>query len=45
VLSDRIERGLLTEELAKDMITHIFRTNAIEVFQLESRLGRSFEMN
>jgi len=42
VLANRIERGLLTEEVARDMITRLFRENAIEVFQLEERLGRSF---
>jgi len=42
VLTKRIERGLLTEEVARAMIERIFRENAIEVFQLENRLGRSF---
>ena len=42
VLANRIERGLLTEEVAFDMINKLFRENAIEVFQLEQRLGRSF---
>jgi hypothetical protein len=42
VLSKRIERGLLTEELAKEIILKIFRENAIQAFALEDRLGRSF---
>ncbi|MEN8227725.1 MAG: hypothetical protein ABFS38_06180 [Bacteroidota bacterium] len=42
VLSRRIERGLLTKEIAKEMIQCIFRENAIEVFQLEERLNREF---
>ena len=42
VLAKRIERGLLTEDVAFDMIQRIFRENAIEVFQLEERLGRVF---
>ena len=35
VLSARIDRGLLTEELAKEIIRAIFRENAIRVFALE----------
>ncbi len=42
VLAKRIERGLLTKEVALDMIQRIFRENAIEVFQLEEKLGRDF---
>ena len=42
VLANRIERGLLTNEVARKMIQSIFRENAIEVFQLEERLGREF---
>jgi hypothetical protein len=42
VLAKRIERGYLTEEVARDIILKIFRENAIEVFALEERLGRSF---
>jgi len=42
VLANRIERGLLTEEVAHEMIQRIFRENAIEVFRLEKILGRSF---
>jgi predicted TIM-barrel fold metal-dependent hydrolase len=42
VLSKRIRRGLLTEEVALDMIDKIFRENAIRVFKLEERLGRKF---
>jgi hypothetical protein len=40
VLANRIERGLLTEDVALKIIDRIFRENAIEVFQLEKRLGR-----
>lgn len=40
-LTKRIERGLLTEELAFDIAKRIFRTNAIEVFQLKEKLGIS----
>jgi len=42
VLANRIERGLLTEDVAHEIIQRIFRENAIEVFMLEKRLGRSF---
>jgi len=42
VLTKRIERGLLTEEVARDIILKIFRENAIQVFALENRLERSF---
>jgi predicted TIM-barrel fold metal-dependent hydrolase len=42
VLAGRIERGLMTEELAVEIIHRIFRENAIEVFRLEDRLGRTF---
>jgi hypothetical protein len=40
VLSKRVKRGLLTEELALKIADRIFRENAIEVFSLEERLGR-----
>ena len=42
VLTKRVERGLLTEEVAQEMIRAIFRENAIRFFKLEERLGRSF---
>jgi hypothetical protein len=42
VLAGRIERGLLTEDVAMDIGMKIFRENAIQVFALEERLGRSF---
>jgi hypothetical protein len=32
----------LTEDVAFTIIDRIFRENAIEVFQLEKRLGREF---
>jgi len=41
-LSNRIERGLLTEEVAMEIAERIFRENAIEVFKLEEILGREF---
>jgi len=42
VLTKRIERGLLTKVVAEDMIQCIFRENAITVFKLEQKLGRTF---
>lgn len=39
VLANRIERGLLTREVAEDMIQCIFRENAIRVFKLEQKLA------
>ncbi|MCG8310657.1 MAG: amidohydrolase [Cytophagales bacterium] len=42
VLAARIKRGLLTEDVAKEMMLHIFRENAISVFNLEEKLGRTF---
>ncbi len=35
VLAKRVERGLLTEDVAFDIVDRIFRQNAIEVFKLE----------
>jgi len=40
VLAKRVERGLLTEDVAINIIDRIFRENAMEVFQLEKKLGR-----
>jgi hypothetical protein len=42
VLANRVERGLLSEEVALDIVDRIFRENAIEVFKMEKRLGREF---
>jgi len=42
VLANRVERGLLTEDLAFKIIDRIFRENAIEVFKLKQRLDRDF---
>ncbi|MCK4991192.1 MAG: amidohydrolase family protein, partial [Bacteroidales bacterium] len=42
VLAKRIDRGLLTEDVAREIILKIFRENAIQVFALEERLDRSF---
>lgn len=39
VLAMRIERGLLTEEVAKDIGRKIFRDNAIRFFKLKGKLG------
>lgn len=41
-LSKRVERGLLTEDVAMDIAARIFRENAVEVFRLEEILGREF---
>lgn len=41
-LSKRIERGLLTEDVAYDIIRRIFRENAVEVFKLKEKLKREF---
>ncbi len=38
VLAKRVERDLLTEEVAFDIIDRIFRENAIEVFNLNERI-------
>lgn len=40
-LARRIERGLLREEVAFDIVKRIFRTNAIEFFHLDEKLGIS----
>lgn len=40
-LAKRIERGLLTEDAACEIAERIFRTNAIEVFRLNEKLGIS----
>lgn len=39
VLTKRIERGLLTEDLAYEIVDGIFRENAIKLFKLEKKLG------
>jgi predicted TIM-barrel fold metal-dependent hydrolase len=41
-LSKRIDRGLLTEDVAYDIVKRIFRENAVEIFKLEEKLGRQF---
>jgi hypothetical protein len=41
VLARRIGRGLLTEDVACDIVRKVLRENAIEFFRLEERLGRS----
>jgi hypothetical protein len=40
-LTKRIERGLLTEEVAYDIVRSIFRANAVEFFRLQEKLGIS----
>jgi len=42
VLSKRVKRGLLTEDLAFEIVNRIFRENEIEVFKLKKRMGREF---
>jgi len=39
VLAKRVNRGLLTEDLALEIVDRIFRENAIEVFELGKKLG------
>lgn len=40
VLAKRVERGLLTEEVAFDIVDKIFRGNAIKVFKLGKKFGK-----
>ena len=42
VLANRVKRGLMTEEVAFDIVDRIFRKNVIEIFNLKKRLGREF---
>ena len=42
VLAKRVKRGLLTEEVAIDIVDRVFRENVIEVFNLKERLGKEF---
>jgi len=42
VLAKRVKRGLMTEEVAREMALQIFRENALRVFKLEERLKRLF---
>jgi hypothetical protein len=37
VLAKRVKRGLLTEEVAIEIVDRIFRQNAIEVFKMDDR--------
>jgi hypothetical protein len=37
VLAKRVERGLLTEDVAKDIALKIFRDNAIQFFKLQQK--------
>ncbi len=40
VLADRVEKGRMTEEVAREIARAIFRENAIREFKLESKLSR-----
>lgn len=42
VLAARVERGLMTDVVARDVALKIFRQNAIDFFKLEERLDREF---
>jgi hypothetical protein len=37
VLAARVERGLMTEDVARDVARRIFRQNAIDFFKLETK--------
>jgi hypothetical protein len=39
VLAGRVKRGLLSEDIALEITDRIFRKNAIEIFDLEPKLG------
>jgi hypothetical protein len=43
VMANRIKRGLLTKDVAQNMIDRIFRGNAIDVYKLEEKLERKFK--
>ncbi len=40
VLAARVNRGLMTEEVARDVALKIFRENALRYFKLEEKLNR-----
>lgn len=42
VLAKRVARGLLTEDLALEIVDRIFRENAIGFFNLNDKLGKEF---
>jgi predicted TIM-barrel fold metal-dependent hydrolase len=42
VLAGRVNRGLLTENVAMEIIDRIFRENAVEVFSLEEKFKKEF---
>ena len=42
VLAARVERGAMSEDVARDVALKIFRENAVRLFQLDERLGRPF---
>src|SRR5579872_3182440 len=37
VLAERVDKGLMTEELARDVAVKIFRDNAIEIYKLKTK--------
>jgi hypothetical protein len=39
VLAERVEVGLMTETLARDLAKKIFRENAVELFKLREKIG------
>ena len=43
VLAARVGRGLMTEEVARNIGLKIFRENVVRIFNLEVKLGRTFE--
>jgi len=43
VLARRVNRRLMTEDVARDVALKIFRENAIQVFKLQKKLGREFK--
>ena len=43
VLARRVNRRLMTEDVARDVALKIFRENAIQVFKLQEKLGREFK--
>jgi hypothetical protein len=38
VLIERLDKGLISEKIALDIVSRIFRENAIEVFKLKEKL-------
>ena len=42
VLAGRVDRGLMTEEVAREVMLGIFRENAVRVFNLNEKLNMVF---